>query len=81
MLGRDVYAVGTLDKFNNWTTIAELGKLLNKDEFLPKGYFVDEEIHNKKPRSTMTLGTTKRRRKYLGYAGVSAKSRAVAWKK
>jgi len=63
MFGHDVYAVGTSNKSDSWTAIAELGKLLDKDNFLPKGYFVDEEIHSRKPRGSATTKTTKWRRK------------------
>jgi len=54
MLGCDVYAIGTSDEFDSWTTIAELEKSLDKDDILPKGYFVDEEIHNRKPGGNAT---------------------------
>jgi len=47
MLDCNVYVVGTSDESDNWTAIAELGKLLDKGDFLPKGYLVDEEIYNR----------------------------------
>jgi len=58
MVNRNVYAVGTSDESDSWTTIAELEKSLNKDNFLPKGYFVNEEIHSKRSGGNVTPKTS-----------------------
>jgi len=61
MVGQDVYAIGTSDESNSWTVIAELEKSMDKEDFLSRGYFVDEEIHRKKLDGSVTPKRSKRR--------------------
>lgn len=63
MVGRDVYAVGTSDESDTWTAIAELGKSLDKNDFLPQGYFVDEDVFKRTPDGSATPKKSSRRRK------------------
>ena len=54
MLGLNVFAVGTSDESQQWADIAHLSNSLDKNDFLPKGYFVDEEKYSRKPAGSST---------------------------
>jgi len=61
MSERDVFAVGTSDETDTWEGIAQLGKSLDKNDFLPKGYYVDERKHPRKPVSSATPASSRRK--------------------
>lgn len=63
MLGLNVFAVGTSDESQQWADIAHLSNSLDKNDFLPKGYFVDEEKYSRKPTGSSTPLSSRKKSK------------------
>lgn len=61
MLGLNVFVVGTSDKSKQWVDIVQLANFLDKNNFLPKGYFVDEEKYSRKPVVSSTFLSSRRK--------------------
>lgn len=63
VLGLNVFALGTSDEFKQWADIAHLSNSLDKNDFLPKTYFVNEEKYSRKSARSSTPLLSRRKSK------------------
>ena len=61
MLGLNIFAMETSDESKQWTDIAQSSGSLDKNDFLPKEYFVDEEKYGIKPVGSSTHLSSRRK--------------------
>lgn len=65
MSGVNVFAVGDSEDSDQWTRIATTAKRLDKIDFLPEGYFVDEAKFPRRPTGSTTRPSSKRKGKSI----------------
>ncbi len=63
MSGLNIFVVGLSDKFGIWTIIVETAKSMDKYDFMPNGYFIDETKFSRKLVSVSTPTSSKRKGK------------------
>jgi len=59
MSRHDGYTIGIFDELQEWIDIVELNKLLDKNDFLPKGYYIKEEKYLRKPIGSSTSSSSR----------------------